>query len=56
MAKTLTASPVEAREQSVRRRTRLSGTASLVIKNLLFWGSIGLSCYALYRIAAHLIG
>lgn len=57
MAKTLTAANVETQEAAAgRRRTRISRTLLLITKNILFWGSIALSCYGLYRLAIYLIG
>ncbi len=39
-----------------RRNNKSVDVAFLVIKNLLFWGSIGLSCYGIYRLIAYLAG
>lgn len=39
-----------------RRNSKSVDIAFIVIKNLLFWGSIGLSCYGIYRLIAYLAG
>lgn len=42
--------------ERARRNSKSVGVTFLVVKNLLFWGSIGLSCYGIYRLAAYLVG
>ncbi|MFD1694944.1 hypothetical protein [Roseibium aestuarii] len=35
---------------------RQSGLAGLILKNVLFWGSIALSLYGLYALGSWLLG
>jgi len=57
MAKTMTAMTLHS-ENVVRAQhgRQGSGLSFLVIKNLLFWGSVGLSCYGIYSLIAYLAG
>lgn len=56
MVKPMTAMTLQT-ENGVRARRgkQGSGLSFLVLKNLLFWGSIGLSCYGIYRLIAYLV-
>ena len=54
MIKTITARTEDAAYSQRRRRS--SGLLFLVVKNILFWGAIGLSCYGIYRLIAYLLG
>ncbi len=42
--------------ERARRNSKSVGTAFLILKNLLFWGSIGLSCYGIYSLIGYFAG
>ena len=57
MVKPMTAMTLQAENAGRARRSKQGpGIAFLVIKNLLFWSSIGLSCYGIYRLTAYFVG
>jgi hypothetical protein len=57
MVKTMTAMTLQTENVVRARRDKQSaGLTFLIVKNLLFWGSVGLSCYGIYSLIAYLVG
>lgn len=56
MIKTVTAISQVEPQFAAEERKDSAGVLFLLVKNALFWGSIALTCYALYSGVSHLIG
>jgi hypothetical protein len=56
MIKTVTAISQVEPQFAAEERKDSDGVLFLIVKNTLFWGSIGLTCYAIYAGASHLFG